>query len=776
MRSYLNLIPISAKVRKRQNRMTFLCIIISVLLVTAIFSVADMFMRVEDRLMQEKHGSWHIRLDNLSQDIAEEISGRSDIIAMGWSDSFNTDTEQPYYMEDRKAALYGTDETYITRLVNGLEEGTFPQHNDEVMLSPNAKLALDTRVGDHVTLHTPAGNMDFTVSGFGTDDRDYYQGQTFLVAVYMTRDTFHKVMVQNGVSENPACSILFQDAKKASEAKAEFQEKYGLPQESISENTAVMGIAGQSGEESISEIYGIVIFLFVLVLLAGVLMISGSLNSNVAQRTQFFGMMRCIGASRRQIIRFVRLEALNWCKIAVPVGLILGTAVSFGTCVYLRYGIGGEEFSVMPILFVSPMGIMSGILVGMITVLLAAQTPAKKAARVSPVLAVSGNSELPSSVRHAGKRRFGKIECMLGVYHAIGSGKNWFLMTASFALSIILFLCFSTGLSFVRELLPAMRSYQPDITLNGYENALLLEQNLTDEVRKISGVEQVYGSSYLQDVPAASRQQEIEYINLESYDAYLLEEARDRVVQGNLSDIYESGKAMIVQDKDNPLKVGDIIEIAGKEVEITCAVSDGLFPSSLLVICSQETFEWLTGEQNYAMIGIQLNRKADDGTMRKIIELVGSDVIFTDHRESNRSDKATFMASQAIVYAFLAILGMITMFYSINSISISTAARTKQYGAMRSVGMSGRQLTRMILAEALTYGVSGLLVGCGIGIPLSRFLHIRLVTRYFGTPWHLPTAMLCIIAAFIFACTAISVYAPSKRMRSMAITATMNEL
>ena len=51
--------------------------------------------------------------------------------------------------------------------------------------------------------------------------------------------------------------------------------------------------------------------LFFLILIAGVWMISSSMNSIVAQRTKFFGMMRCIGMSRQQIIRFVRLEALN---------------------------------------------------------------------------------------------------------------------------------------------------------------------------------------------------------------------------------------------------------------------------------------------------------------------------------------------------------------------------------------------------------------------------------------------------------------------------------
>ena len=55
MKSYLSLIPISAKVRKRQNRMTLLCIIISVLLVTMIFSMADMAIRMEKMRVIEVH-------------------------------------------------------------------------------------------------------------------------------------------------------------------------------------------------------------------------------------------------------------------------------------------------------------------------------------------------------------------------------------------------------------------------------------------------------------------------------------------------------------------------------------------------------------------------------------------------------------------------------------------------------------------------------------------------------------------------------------------------
>ena len=69
---------------------------------------------------------------------------------------------------------------------------------------------------------------------------------------------------------------------------------------------------------------------------------------------------------------------------------------------------------------------------------------------------------------------------------------------------------------------------------------------------------------------------------------------------------------MTVLNKDNPIKVGDVIQIAGQEIEVVCGISDGLYPSEYSIICSQETFARLTGEENYSMIGIQLSRQATD--------------------------------------------------------------------------------------------------------------------------------------------------------------------
>lgn len=83
MKSYLSLIPISARVR-RQNRMTLLCIIFAVFLVTGIFSMAELFIQSETANARETGGNWHINLENISEEKATSIAQRPDVAACSW--------------------------------------------------------------------------------------------------------------------------------------------------------------------------------------------------------------------------------------------------------------------------------------------------------------------------------------------------------------------------------------------------------------------------------------------------------------------------------------------------------------------------------------------------------------------------------------------------------------------------------------------------------------------------------------------------------------------
>ena len=84
MRSYLSLIPISAKVRWRQNRMTRLCIIFAVFLVTGIFSMADIFILSVTANVKEAGGNLHINMENMSEEDASCVARRPDVSRSFW--------------------------------------------------------------------------------------------------------------------------------------------------------------------------------------------------------------------------------------------------------------------------------------------------------------------------------------------------------------------------------------------------------------------------------------------------------------------------------------------------------------------------------------------------------------------------------------------------------------------------------------------------------------------------------------------------------------------
>ena len=528
------------------------------------------------------------------------------------------------------------------------------------------------------------------------------------------------------------------------------------------------------------------VVLFLLILIAGVLMIASSINNSVAQRIKFFGMMRCIGMSKQQIIRFVRLEALNWCKTAVPIGLVLGIVVTWGLCAALRFFVG-EEFSNIPLFGVSIIGIISGIAVGVITVLLAARTPAKRAAKVSPIAAVSGNSENTKVVRHSVNARFFKIETVLGIHHATSAKKNLILMTGSFALSIILFLSFSVLIDFVDHIMPQSASAS-DINISSSDGRNAIDSGLAEMILDMDGVKQVYGRRSSFDIPAGlngdrTLASTIDLVSFDDFDLDCLK--KDRILRqgSDLSKVYgDSGYVLATWDQSCPWEIGDKILVGTDELEIAGLLKydpfsvDGLTGGKITLITSGETFARLTGVTDYSLIMVQVAANANDedvAAIRSVVE--GNGYNLTDNRDQRTT--GTYFAFVACVYGFLGIITLVTVMNIVNSISMSVSARSKQYGAMRAVGMNKHQITKMIAAEAFTYAFWGCVIGCVVGLPFNKMLYDFLISNHFPyAVWSLPVGSLVVILLFVILAAVLAAYAPAKRMRNMAITATINDM
>ena len=168
MKSYLSLIPISARVRRRQNRLTILCIVTAVFLVTAIFSVADMMLRTQTGRAAGKSGSWHLEVTGITPEQAAQLVGQPDVVRVGAGAVFNENGESAYRLNGKRVVLYGADADYVSLNRAAAFAGTYPQAENEVLLGKTAARVLHVGSGDTVTLTLPDGTeKPLTVTGVG---------------------------------------------------------------------------------------------------------------------------------------------------------------------------------------------------------------------------------------------------------------------------------------------------------------------------------------------------------------------------------------------------------------------------------------------------------------------------------------------------------------------------------------------------------------------------------------------------------------------------------
>lgn len=784
MKHYLDLVPISARLHRRQNRMSVFCIILSVFLVTAIFGMADMYIRAQVRQAQMDGGNYHIGISDITDEEAYLISRRPDVQSAARYGVLNYRDQVEYRFSGKKAIIVGCDEAFVTDMqLDAVIEGHFPESGSEVMLTVSARDTLGLGIGDPVEIERPGDSpLSCTVSGFCKNTSLTMSEDSY--GLFITTDAFRAIYpVPEGkaftgtlADYNTALFLLFSDARHAQRSIDNLKQDCRLSDEQVLENTTLLGLMGQSRNSFMMQIYAVAGILFVLVMLSGIMMIASSLSSNVAGRTKFFGLMRCLGATPKQVIRFVHREALTWCRLAIPAGVGAGILVIWVLCAVLRVS-SPKYFGALPAFGISVPSIAAGVCMGILTVLLAARTPAKRAAKVSPLSAVSGNAGGLYPVRRAANTKLFHIETALGIHHAAAGRKNFVLMVLSFSLSVILFLSFSVAVAFIGHALTPLRPWTPDLSVISPDNSCSVSRTLFENLRENPAVKAVYGRMFAYNMPVtvngASRT-----ADLISYEEHQFGWADKYLLEGSTSAAQEkAGTALTVYNTEGTAPaVGDRVQFSVNgetvTVEIVGMLSECPFDSAANVdtlICSEDTFRSITGASDYTILDIQLTGKAADADVEAIHKNVDAALIFSDERMDNESVRGAFYCMWLFLYGFLVLIALITIFNIVNSIALSVAARTGQYGTLRAIGLSMRQLSRMIIAEALTYALSGAVAGTVTGLFLHKKLFEMIISFRWGDAWTVPWSQLGIILLIMALSVISAVYMPIRKLRHMSI-------
>ena len=553
-----------------------------------------------------------------------------------------------------------------------------------------------------------------------------------------------------------------------------------------------------TGNSDASQIYAVALFLALLVMAAAVLMISGSLNGNVLQRTEFFGMLRSLGATRRQILRYVRLEALCWCRTAVPAGLLAAAAAVCLVAALMKTA-GPERLSYMPVWGVSLPGTCVGAALGVLTVLLSSRAPAKRAARVSPMEAV---------------RTAGRVK------------KGYVLMSGAFALCIVLFLAFTTVADFLAHaLLPP--PWTPELSVVSSDNTCSIPHSAADAVLQMDGVKRVYGRMFVYNISmTAEKTAEAgrtpsgrKMANLISYEENQFAWAEESLAEGSVKDVSENpGQVLYVAPPEETgaeegaagaaetgteegggaatetnggekaekasapqISVGDRLTLAigGREQTVTVA---GILSESPLarqegtatLLVSERTFLELTGEEGYNILDIQFENGADRENVEAIKAYFTEGVTFEDSFDRMQAQKRLYRAMAILAWGFLAVIVGITVLHVANTIRMNAESGKRQYGILRAMGLDSGQLFGMLAAQALSYAAGGCLMGWLLGIPVQRVLFLSLITSFWQDAWSLPLLPLAGITGIVLASSLLAVVLPFRSLMRMSVVDVIN--
>jgi ABC-type transport system, involved in lipoprotein release, permease component len=772
--SYLDLVGESGKVHKKKNRITVLCIAVAVCLVTAIFGMAEMAVRTQEISAIKTYGNYHAAFRDIPEETEKLIASRADVAVSGRI--VNIGSDAGYLLHGKPLALVGADEAISGEMGLTVMQGHFPQKNGECLLDRQALEAFSLSVGKNVSVTLPDGSSrTFTISG------------TFSDFSSLKKEDVHGLVLAYGSAQSFAGKgksgfyVQFKGGTDLRRSIDEIKKIYRLTDAQVVENNLLVGLAGQSRDSYALQLYAVAGVLFLLVLFAGVLMIAGSFNMNVLERIRFFGLMRCLGASKKQVERFVLLEGICLSLKGIPLGLLTGTVLVWASSAVLKYR-DPAYFSEMPLFGVSWISLISGVAVGFLTVLLASFSPCRKAAKVSPLSAVMGNLDQSGAIQsRTAVKTAHRADIAMGIHHAFSGKKNIFLMTGSFAISIILFLSFSVTVDFMHHAIRPLKPYTPDLSVLSSNNTASLSPALSEEIKAVPNVKRVYGRMFAYDLPIVNGGKKV---NLISYEENQFNWAKQQLIEGGTEEA-ENGtdSVLAVYDENSGRKVGDTLVLklpsGEKKVRVSGILSSIPFDQTSgteNIICSERTFEELAGKQGYTVIDIQLENQADDGTAARIRGLTTDEMRFSDRRQSNEEGQAAFYTYAVFIYGFLAIIALITVFHIINSMNNSTASRMNLYGVMRAVGMSGKQLRRMVAAEACSYAVCGCLAGCVLGLPLHRLLFTMMVSSHWGGAWQVPLSALAVILAITVLSTVLSVIGPVRKINRMDIVRVIQAL
>jgi putative ABC transport system permease protein len=652
--------------------------------------------------------------------------------------------------------------------------GRPPQADDEVVIDKKSADAAGYKVGDMVPVLVKGGPTTARLSGivkFGAADSP--GGASFAI---FTTATAQRLVSEPGKFDDIAV------VAERGVSPAELRDRIAavLPDGTEAVTGAAVTAENQDAmNRGLSFFNNFMLIFAVVALLVGGFIIFNTFSITVAQRTKEHALMRAIGASRRQILAAVILEALGVGIVASVIGLGIGVAVAGGLKAMLAAL--GFEIPAGGIVFTGNTATIA-VSAGLIVTILAAISPARRAGKVPPLAAMRDVSAGGAGRVSRKRIAVGSVLLAAGVgsllYGLLGRPDNALMLIGGGAL-IVFFGVSVLGETIALPLsrvigapLPRLRGITGQLAReNAMRNpkrtaatasALMIGVGLVGFITIFAAstkasfsqtVDRVYTGDYVVTGSAAFGMGGIDpvlarkaaglpevsevafirgaFMQIDGKPTQIIAASPSALrffdvgqLSGSPSDLLASDAIAVHEDKAKELSlhVGDVVPVDFKDTG-----SKHLYVRMIYKEL-QPSGDWLLGTATYnANVADQFDyqvfvKKAPGAS--PAAALAALERVAADYPGANVFDQEGYKADQTrfvdqllgLVYALLALAIVIALLGIGNTLALSILERTRELGVMRAVGMTRSQLRSAIRWESVVISLQGTLIGLGVGV------------------------------------------------------------
>ena len=520
------------------------------------------------------------------------------------------------------------------------------------------------------------------------------------------------------------------------------------------------------------------IILYIVISVVASVIIYNIFNMSVTERIREFGMLRAIGASPSKIKVLVLGEGLILGCIFIPLGIIMGNFVVKGIIILMS---GYKDFS--GLMTIPKSGIITSFIVGYLTIIIGAYSPAKKASKISPMEAINSNNNLQlkgksikknSRIKNIISKNFGFTADM--AYLNINRNRKRFITTViSLSISIIMFMLVNYLINCADPLKNIKAKMGGDFVISAAQNApnYALSDKDIDDIKNIKGIDKIVkiktstspiqvpkdsvtidGVKFLAKNSKTSQQSMYDFekqrykfkTEIRGYTLEDLDKLEEYLLQGKIDKEKMLKEPVVILGQNlnysnyTKLKVGDKIQLGyctydedGNFFDYkseTCTIGallredfksdDGQINN--VVIVSDKVAEIFLNIKGYQNVKISLSKNANYEEVEKMLKEMlrkHRDATLVSYKEALEKAKKNSLQLSLIMYSFVVVVAIVSIVNLLNIMSMNVLLRKKEIGMLRAIGFGNDEVKKMIREEGIFYGVASGVWGTALGTVLS---------------------------------------------------------